>query len=100
MGMKRAHAHHFAVKGEFKNRNKVVQAYAKYSRQVLKYYEIDLYTGGQNLHLAPNEGHSNRYIKKVAKTLWELKNSGASRKEVIDKIEESVEKLVEGNFIK
>ncbi|MBC2582760.1 hypothetical protein [Clostridium sp. DJ247] len=47
--MKKPNAHHFSVKGEFKNRNKVVQAYAKYSRQILKAYRINLYFGGNNL---------------------------------------------------
>jgi hypothetical protein len=66
----------------------MTQIYAKYSRQVLKDYGIDPYYGMENIHWAPNKGHSNGYKKKVAKDLWGVKSQGGTKDDIIQKLED------------
>lgn len=87
LGMQNPHVHHVVVKEEFKNRNKMTQAYAEYSREVLRSYGIDPIKGLENLHWAPNKGHSNCYIKAVARELWELKKENATKEQIAEKLE-------------
>lgn len=97
-GMQKPHAHHVVVKGEFKNRNKMTQAYAEYSREVLRSYGIDPIKGLENLHWAPNKGHSNRYIKAVARELWELKKENATKEQIAEKLEWIAKQLRKDKF--
>ncbi|MBC2582808.1 hypothetical protein HGI79_21620 [Clostridium sp. DJ247] len=96
--MKNPHAHHIVVKGQFKNRSKIIQTYAKYSRQVLKSYGIDPYKGLENLYWAPNKGHSDVYIKSVAKELYNLKINNAIRHQVIGRLEWIAKQLKVSKF--
>ncbi|WP_312573340.1 contractile injection system protein, VgrG/Pvc8 family [Clostridium sp.] len=97
-GMQNPHAHHIAVKGKFSNRKKIVQAYANYSRQVLKEAGIDPYFGLENIHWAPNKGHSNKYIKAVAKELYGVKSAGGTKVDFERKLLEIAEQLRKGKF--
>ncbi|UOE61894.1 AHH domain-containing protein [Priestia filamentosa] len=92
-GMVRPHAHHVVVKGLFMNRKKIVRSYAEYSRQLLRDVDIDPIFGLENLHWAPNKGHSNAYIKEVAKELRELKKEDAPREAYVEKLEWIAEQL-------
>lgn len=87
-GMKRPHAHHVAVKGLFMNRKKIVRSYAEYGRKLLRDVDIDPIFGLENLHWAPNKGHSNAYIKEVTKELHRLKRREAPREAYVEKLEE------------
>ncbi|WP_176087148.1 AHH domain-containing protein, partial [Clostridium acetobutylicum] len=97
-GMSKPHAHHVAVKGNFSNRKKIIQTYAKYSSEVLKSVGIDPYYGIENIHWAPNEGHSNRYIKAIAKEFYEVKKLGGNKDDFVNKILDIVDKLRKGKF--
>ncbi len=97
-GMPNPHAHHAAVKGEFKDRNKMTQLCAKYSREILKKHNIDPYFGLENIYWAPNRGHTNEYIKKVAKEMYRLDKRNATREEFVDKLEWIVQQHIQGKF--
>ncbi|WP_197234835.1 pre-toxin TG domain-containing protein [Priestia endophytica] len=92
-GMKRPHAHHVAVKGLFMNRKKIVRSYAEYGRKLLRDVDIDPIFGLENLHWAPNKGHSNAYIKEVTKHLHRLKVDNAPREAYVRKLEWIAEQL-------
>ncbi|YCA42410.1 pre-toxin TG domain-containing protein [Bacillus sp. JZ8] len=97
-GMKRPHAHHVAVKGVFVRRKKIVRSYAEYGRQLLRDVDIDPIFGLENLHWAPNKGHSNAYIKAVTKELHRLKMENAPREEYVKKLEWIAEQLNDKGF--
>ncbi|PFK02528.1 hypothetical protein CJ194_16760 [Priestia megaterium] len=97
-GMVNPHAHHVAVKGEFRNRKKITQAYAHYSRELLRDIGIDPIFGFENLHWAPNKGHSNVYIKAVTKKLWEVKQDRGTKEDYEKMLKWIADGLETGDF--
>ena len=48
--------------------------------------------------IAPNRGHTNEYIKKVAKEMYRLDKRNATREEFVDRLEWIVQQHIQGKF--
>ena len=91
--MLNAHAHHVVMKGKFLSWNatslgrRALKALDK-SREILRKHGIDPVYGLENLHWAPNRGHTRQYAIDVFEQLNKTIKGGGGYDEIVEVLEQ------------